>query len=81
MVEPWAVEFEKSEPMDHTYREVTLSQCNSLPRRLNLLGKGVLQMFLCSPWGIAADSVWLMARHAAALVGHIAPHTDKKTEM
>ena len=48
MVEPWVVEFEKSEHMDHTYREVTLSQCNSLPRRLTLLGKGVLQMFLLS---------------------------------
>ena len=48
MVEPWAVEFEKSEHMDHTYREVTLSQCNSLPRRLTLFGKGVLQMFLLS---------------------------------
>jgi hypothetical protein len=48
MVEPWAVEFEKSERMDNTYREVTLSQCNSLPRRLTLLGKGVLQMFLLS---------------------------------
>jgi hypothetical protein len=29
MVEPWAVEFEKSERVDHTYREVTLSQYNS----------------------------------------------------
>ena len=48
MVEPWAVEFEKSEHMDHTYREVTLSQCNSLPRRLTLLEKGVLHMFLFS---------------------------------
>jgi hypothetical protein len=48
MVEPWAVEFEKSERVDHTYREVTLSQYNSLPRRLSLLGKGVLQMFLFS---------------------------------
>ena len=45
MVEPWVVEFEKSERMDHTYREVTLSQCNSLPRRLNLLVKDVLQQF------------------------------------
>jgi hypothetical protein len=36
MVEPWAVEFEKSERMDHTSREVTLAQCNSLPRRLTL---------------------------------------------
>ena len=34
MVEPWAVEFEKSERMDHTYREVTLSQYNRLPPRL-----------------------------------------------
>jgi hypothetical protein len=48
MVEPWAVEFEKSERVDHTYREVTLSQYNSLPRRLILLVKGVLQMFLYS---------------------------------
>jgi hypothetical protein len=75
------VEFEKSERMDHTCREVTLSQYNSSPRRLNCFVQGVLQMFLSIPLGFAASSVRRMARHAAARDGHVAPLWDKKAEM
>ena len=75
------MECEKSERVDHTHREVTLSHCDSLPRRPNLLGKDVLQMFLFSLRGMAVYRVRLMTRHAAALLRHAAPHVDKKTEM
>ncbi len=75
------MEFEKSERVDHTCREVTLSQCNSSPRRPNAVVKDVLQMFLFRPSGIAVHPVLLIDRHEAALFGHVAPGLDKKSEM
>ena len=66
MVEPWAVEFEKSERVDHTYKEVTLSQCNSSPRRLNYV-EDVLQMFLFILRSLAVCPRLLIDRHEAAL--------------
>ena len=74
------MEFEKSERVDYTCREVTLSQCNSSPRRPNYV-EGVLKMSLFLPSGIAMYPVRLIDRHEAALFSHVAPGLDKKSEM